>query len=86
MGKGSTVALQIILAHSMLTHPQAKTLITDELHSSDSFINGDVLRFVSIQLVLIDQHSVSLRRWCSSWSWTRPTNILRCRFGHQMMW
>src|SRR6266446_2367591 len=54
-GKGGTVAVKIVLCR-MLIHPKTKTLIADELYYADSFIDGSVLLFVAIELVLVDEH------------------------------
>jgi hypothetical protein len=52
----STRALQIVLADTASIHPQAQTLIADELHHTNSLIDSGILRLGAIELVLIDQH------------------------------
>jgi hypothetical protein len=43
MGKLSTISLKIILADAEFIHPQPQTLIPDELHNPDRFIECSVL-------------------------------------------
>jgi hypothetical protein len=63
-GKHGTIALQVILADTALIHPEAKTLVADELHYADSFINGGVLPFRAVYLVLVDKHLAFLLSLC----------------------
>src|SRR5690348_14684034 len=46
--KNSTIALKIILADTAFIHPQAQTLVSDELHYSDGFVDSHVLCFRAI--------------------------------------
>src|SRR5438045_3695534 len=39
-GKDSTIALQVILANLASVHPQTETLIANELHDADGFVNS----------------------------------------------
>jgi hypothetical protein len=59
-GEDGTVALQVILVDATLIHPQAQALISDELNSTDGFINGAILPFRAIYLVLENQHVLDL--------------------------
>src|SRR5262249_41971794 len=46
--KLSAIALQIVLADTMLIHPQAQALVPNELHDADGLINGGVLCFCTV--------------------------------------
>lgn len=59
-GKGSTGALQIILGETTTIHPQAQTLVADELYDANGFIDSSVLLRRTIDFVLIDQHPALL--------------------------
>src|SRR5256885_1275661 len=55
-GKHRTKALQIIVGDITLVHPETQTLVPDELHHANSFINGVILRFGCVELVFVDEH------------------------------
>ena len=52
----STIDLQSMLGDTTLIHPQAETLVANELHNPERFIDRSKLGVASAQLVLIDQH------------------------------
>jgi hypothetical protein len=52
--------LEVILGDTPLLHPQAQALIPDELDDPDSVINGLILLFASIELVLLNKHPLAL--------------------------
>ena len=56
-GQDGRVALQVILGDAAAVHPQAETLIADELHDADRFIDSGILLLVAIQFVLGDKHA-----------------------------
>src|SRR5712691_2870893 len=60
LGKHSTITLEIILAYPALIHPEAQALITDELCDPYRLINGGILLFGAVKLVLKNQHLFSL--------------------------
>jgi hypothetical protein len=70
--QNGTITLQIV-RRSMLIHPLAQTLVANELHNADRFIDSRILLFVPIKLVLVDQHAscfllsdrvLSYRKYC----------------------
>jgi hypothetical protein len=54
LGKGFAIGLQVVLGGPWIVHPQAQTLVTDELGSPNSLVNGSKLVLASIQLILVD--------------------------------
>jgi len=56
-GYDSTVGLQVVFGDTIAIHPQAQTLVADELHNAYHFFNGSKLFLIAIQLVLVDQHA-----------------------------
>src|SRR6266705_1184821 len=63
-GQDSTIDLQVVFGDTTAIHPQAQTLVTDELHHADSLFDDLELLLVAIQLVLVDQHILDLS-FCS---------------------
>src|SRR3989442_11610669 len=49
-GKGSTVALEVIVGDTPRIHPQAQALVPDELHHAKTVINGLILPGAPIEL------------------------------------
>ena len=60
VGKGSTVALEIILGDSAPIHPLAQALVPDELHDANGVINGGVLLGAPVEFVLLNEHPLAL--------------------------
>src|SRR5439155_800836 len=76
LGKLGTVALEIIFVGAWRVHPETQAFIANELYNPDSFLNGSILLFCAIYLVLKDQHPVLL---CLSMScWMVPVGFSRC--------
>jgi hypothetical protein len=56
LGKDSTVPLQIVGGGASDIHPDTNALVANELDGANSFFNGCVLCFCTIELVFVDQH------------------------------
>ena len=65
-GKRRTVALQIVLVDPASVHPQAETLVANELHDADRFIDARVLGLIAVEFVLVDEHELLPSRVCSA--------------------
>src|SRR5260370_15599168 len=55
-GKDSAIGLQVVFGDMIAVHPQAHTLIANELDNAYRFFNGGKLLLIAIQFVLVDQH------------------------------
>lgn len=61
-GQDGTVALEIVFVHVAPVHPLAQAFIANELDNAYALVNGSVLCFVPIQLVLVGEQTLFLRR------------------------
>jgi hypothetical protein len=60
LSKNFTVGLQVVFGDILTVHPQSQRFVADELDNADGLVNGGILLFVSIHLILIDQHALLL--------------------------
>ncbi len=50
--------LQVVFGNTTTIHPQAQTLVADELDGTYCLVNGLELFLVAIEPVLVDQHAL----------------------------
>src|SRR5437868_3809486 len=78
LGKHSTIDLEIVLADTPLIHPEAQTLVPNELSDAYGLVDGNILVFGALKLVLVDQHYtlLCLSIYLSIMSWLTLPAVL----------